>query len=115
MLGRLLLVIVQLTVGWYASIALVKLVPSFEHFDIFVLAAIATVLVWLIGVIAGAAVMDIPEPGPPALMFAFAVAVIFAAVAMLPDVHQAVASMVGPIDPRLYPIVGAVIGYAIQS
>jgi hypothetical protein len=115
MLGRLLLIAVQLVVGWYASVELMKLVPSFDHFDIFVMAAAASVLIWLVGVIAGAAIKDLAEPGPPTLMFAFAVSVMFAAIAMLPDVHHAVASVLGPIDLRLYPVVGAVIGYAIQS
>lgn len=115
MLGRLMLILVQLVVGWYAALEIVKALPTFGSFGIFALAAIFALLVWAIGLLAAAVMKDVSRPGPPALMFAFAAAVIFSAVPIFPDAQQAVTSVVGDLDARVYPLVGAVIGYAVQS
>lgn len=115
MFGRLLLILVQLVIGWYAALEIAKTIPRVGNLEIFVMAAIFALLVWAVGVLAGAILKDVSQPGPPALLFAFAVAVIFATLAIYPDVQSAVSSVVGNIDPRVYPLVGAVIGYAVQS
>ena len=115
MLGRLMLILVQLVVGWYAALEIVKALPSFGQLDIFLLAAIFSVLVWAIGLLAGAVLKDVAQPGPPALLFAFAAAVIFSALTVFPEAQQAITSVTGQLDARIYPLVGAVIGYAVQS
>ena len=115
MLGRLMLILVQLVVGWYAALEVVKGLPHLGNLDIFVLAAVFAILVWAIGLLAAAVLKDVSQPGAPALMFAFAAAVIFSALTVFPDAQRAVASVAGNLDARIYPLVGAVIGYAVQS
>jgi len=115
MLGRLMLILVQCVVGWYAALEIMKALPALGNLDIFILAGIFALLVWAIGLLAGAVLKDVSQPGPPALMFAFAAAVLFSALTIFPDAHNAVASVAGDIDMRIYPLVGAVIGYAVQS
>ena len=115
MIGRLMLILVQFVVGWYAAQEIVKGLPSFGNLDIFLLAAIFAVLVWAIGLLAAAVLKDVSRPGPPALMFAFAAALLFSALTVFPEAQRAVASVAGNLDARIYPLVGAVVGYAIQS
>ena len=115
MLGRLMLILVQLVVGWYAALEIVKALPNFGNLDIFILAGVFALLVWAIGLLAAAVMKDVSQPGPPALMFAFAAAVVCSALTIFPDAQQAVRSVVGELDARVYPLVGAVIGYAVQS
>lgn len=115
MLGRLMLILVQCVVGWYAALEIVKGLPKLGNLDIFVLAGIFAILVWAIGLLAAAVMKDVSRPGPPALLFAFAAAVLFSALTVFPDAQRAVASVIGNIDARIYPLVGAVIGYAVQS
>ncbi|MBU2534019.1 MAG: hypothetical protein KKB37_14855 [Alphaproteobacteria bacterium] len=115
MLGRLLLILVQLVVGWYAALEIIQKLPSFGNLQLFLLAAVFAIIVWGIGLLAAAVLKDVSQPGPPTLLFAFAVAVIFSALTMVPDVQRTVAQFVGSFDARLYPLIGAVVGYAIQS
>ena len=115
MLGRLMLILVQAVVGWYASMELVQVMPSLGSLDIFLLAGIFALMVWAIAVLAAVVLKDLETPGPTAFLFSFATAVLFASLAILPDVQSAVSSVVGTIDVRIYPLVGAVIGSAIQS
>ena len=115
MLGRLLLILVQLVVGWYAALELAKVLPSLGSFDMFILALVFAVIVWAIGLLAAAVLKDVAQPGPSALLFAFAAAVILSALPLFPDVQDAITSLTGAIDVRIYPLVGAVLGYAVQS
>jgi hypothetical protein len=115
MLGRLLLILVQLVLGWYAALELGKFLPHVGNLNIFLMAGIFTIVVWAIGMLAAAVLKDLSQPSSSTLLFAFAVAVLFAVVAVFPETHRAVQSVVGDVDARLYPLVGAVVGYAIQN
>ena len=115
MLGRIMLILVQLVVGWYAALEFAKALPPMGKMDIFILSLLFAVMVWAIGLLAGAFLKDEAEPGPGALVFAFAAAVLLATLPMFPEAQSAIVSVTGPIDVRFYPLVGAVIGYAIQS
>ena len=115
MLGRLLLILVQLVIGWYASIEFAKSIPNLGKFDIFVMAAVFAVIIWAIGLLAGAILKDVAVPSSPTLLFAFGAAILFASLTVIPDVHRAIADVIGHVDNRVYPLIGAVIGYAIQN
>lgn len=115
MLGRLLLILVQLVVGWYASLEIMKSMPNIGSLDIFVLAGVFAVIVWAIGLLAGAVFKDLSQPGAPGLLVAFASAVLFALLGGFPEVQNAVITVTGNLDARLYPLIGAVVGYAIQG
>jgi len=115
MLGRLLLIIVQLVVGWYAGLELLKYLPNVGDLNLFLIAGLFAFLVWAIGLLAAAVLKDVSQPGPSSLLFAFAAAMLFAVLTLFPEVTTAVASVARGIEFRMYPLVGAVIGYAIQS
>ena len=114
MLARLILMLVQLAVGWYGAMEVLPHLPRLGKLDIFLLAAIFAVIVWVLGLIAAVILKDISQPSGPTLLFAVGVAVLFAALTVVPDVKDAVTSVVGRIDSRIYPLVGAVLGYAVH-
>ena len=115
MLARLLLIVIQLFVGWYVSLEIMKLMPPVGPLDMFLLAGIFAILVWAVATLGAAMMKDLTTPGPTALLFSFGTAVVFAALATFPDVERAVTSLVGDIDLRLYPLMGAVIGAAVHA
>jgi len=115
MLGRLLLILVQLVLGWYLAMELGKFVPHIGSLNLFMMAAVFTIVVWAIGVLAAAVLKDVSQPSSATLLFSFAAAVLFAVIAVFPEAHRAVQSVIGHVDARIYPLVGAVLGYAIQN
>lgn len=115
MFARLMLILVQLVVGWYASLEIAKIIPSFGNLHLFVLALIFGVVIWAIGLLAAAVLKDVGQPGPSALLVAFATAVLFSCLTIFPDAQNAIVAVTGPFDVRFYPLVGAVLGYAVQS
>ncbi|MFT5510139.1 MAG: hypothetical protein ACI89J_003231 [Hyphomicrobiaceae bacterium] len=49
------------------------------------------------------------------MLVAFATAVVFSALPLFPEAQNAIVSVTGPFDERFYPLVGAVLGYSVQS
>ena len=115
MLGRLMLILVQLVVGWYAALEIAKALTQFGSLYMYLLALLFAVLVWAIGLLAAAVLKDVSQPGPSALLVAFATAVVFSVLPLFPEAQNAIVSVTGPFDERLYPLVGAVLGYSVQS
>lgn len=115
MFARLMLILVQLVVGWYAAVELAKVLPSMGSLDLFILSLLFGVVIWAIGLLAAAVLKDVGQPGPSALLVAFATAVLFSSLTLFPEAHAAIVSVTGALDVRFYPLVGAVLGYAVQS
>ncbi len=115
MLSRLIVILIQLAVGWYAGRELLPYLPDVQKLNIFLAALVFAVIVWLVGLIAGAVLKDVARPSPQTLIFSMAVAVIFSVITLLPDAERAIKSVVqGEVPILIYPLVGAVVGYAIQ-
>ena len=66
MLGRIVLVVLQLVVGWFATPEVLRYVPAGGDAQIFTQGAAAGVIVWLVGFVA-APVLRIAWPTPAAL------------------------------------------------
>ncbi|MGI9409323.1 MAG: hypothetical protein ACR2OV_04570 [Hyphomicrobiaceae bacterium] len=111
--GRLILILLQLAVGWFAAPHIKQYVPSLGQLDIFVLAAIFALVVWLVGFIGALALKDVGQPTPSTLMVALVCAAIFAGMTLVPDVMRAINGLVR-IPVSAYPLIGAVVGYAIK-
>ena len=77
------------------------------------LAAIFALVVWLVGFIGALALKDVGQPTPSALMVALICGVIFAGLTLIPDVMRAINGVVR-IPGEAYPLIGAVLGYAIK-
>ena len=115
MLSRLIVMFIQLAVGWYGGRELLPYLPDLQKLSIFLAAVIFAIIVWMVGLIAGAVLKDVARPSPQTLLFSMALAALFSVITMLPDAERAVKSVVqGEIPDLVYPLVGAVVGYAIQ-
>ena len=114
MLGRLVLFLMQLVVGWFAGPMIFAKLPKFGQPDIFVQAIVFAILVWIIGVIAAIILKDVAHPSSSKLTAALVVALIFAALTLFPDITRFVASYVRGVPLMAYPLIGAVFGYALK-
>jgi hypothetical protein len=114
MLARLLLLLVQLAVGWFLAPQIARYVPSFGTFDIFIYAVIFALLVTIVGFIGSLILQGVGTPGTGTLTSSLLFALIFAALTLLPPVTNFVADFVPGLQLRLYPLIGAVLGYLIK-
>ena len=118
MLGRLVLVLLQVVLGWWGANALMGLaggsVPG--SFKIYVFAVVASIVVFLIGVIAAQVLKEVGAPGSPTLSRALSIAVIAALLwsfgPTLPLLKEIPWSKV----PALYAVLGgAILGYQMKK
>jgi hypothetical protein len=116
MVSRLLLMVLQLVVGYYAAPnAMQALGINLGALQIFLFALVVAGIVWLVGILGALVLKDVARPSPSTLGIAIAAAVIFAALSLNDDVARTVSRLIdGRLDTQLYPLIGAVIGYAIK-
>lgn len=110
MLGRLVLILLQLGIGWFGAPQVLRYVKLGGDAQIFVYAAAAAVIVWLVGLVGAQILKDVQTPTTATLAWALlggligAALVVFKVPAMLP-----VSS-----PPLLWPLALAVLGYALK-
>lgn len=114
MLGRLLLLVLQLVVCWFAGPEIFKKLPQFGQLNIFVQAVVFAILVWVVGVLGAIVLKDVAQPSAATLTTALIGALLGAALTLFPDITKAIAGVVRGIPLMAYPLVGAVLGYAIK-
>ncbi len=78
MLGRLILILVQVVVGWLASNALMSII-KIGDFRLYIFAIVAAVVVFLIGVLGAMILRGVGQPGSSALTMSVIFALIAAA------------------------------------
>jgi hypothetical protein len=114
MLARLILLLAQLAVGWFAAPHLARYVPSFGAADIFVYAILFAVLVTVVGFVGSLVLQGVGTPSTGTLTGSIIFALIFAALTFVPPVTAFVSSAVPGLRPLLYPLIGAVLGYFVK-
>lgn len=114
MLGRLLLLVLQLAICWFIGPEIFKKLPQLGQLNIFVQAVVFAILVWVIGVVGAIVLKDVGTPSASTLTAALIGALIGAALTLVPDITKAVASAVKGVPLMAYPLVGAVLGYAVK-
>jgi len=115
MLGRLILLLVQLAVGWFAAPHIVRSLPPMGGiFDIFVYAIVFAVLVTIVGFAGSLVLQGVGTPGAGTLTSSLVFALIFAGLTLVEPVTAFVASILPRVSPLVYPLAGAVIGYIIK-
>lgn len=116
MLGRIVLLLLQLGVGYYTApkvMAFIKV--DLGSLQIFVYALVVAIIVWLLGVVGNLVLKDVARPSPSTLAVAVVAALIFAALTLFPDITRSVSKVIpGGLRADLYPLIGAVIGYAVK-
>ena len=113
MLGRLVLIFLQVAIGWTVGPLVRQYIPVSGAFDLFVYAAIFAVIVYIVGILAALIVKDVATPSPAALTTALVVALIAAAFAtygwqLIPDLPG------GTVTKRGFVLGGAVLGYMFR-
>lgn len=112
MLGRLILILAQLIIGWFATNALMDLV-KFGDFRLYIFAIIAAIVVFLIGVLASMVLQGVGQPGSATLSMSLIFALIAAVLwSFGPDLVSAVPW--GKVKATVAVLVAAVLGYAIK-
>ncbi|MBX9588560.1 MAG: hypothetical protein K2X43_04595 [Hyphomonadaceae bacterium] len=115
MLSRLILLAVQLVVAWFAAPEIVKYFPRFGDLQLFVYAVVFAVLVWLVGLVLSQVLRETGMPSSSTLVTCLIVALIGAALIMwLPALFPDIGRLLPRIDSRLYPLIGAVLGYHMK-
>ena len=115
MLSRLILLVLQLIVAWFAAPVIVRYIPGMGRLELFVYAAAFAVLVWLVGVVGAQVLKDTGTPSSAALASALVVALIAAAVytwlpTFVPDAKRVMLTLLA----KAYPLIGAVLGYHLR-
>jgi hypothetical protein len=113
MLGRLILILLQVVIAWFAAPIIAGYIPVPGAFSLFLFAVICAVLVFLVGVIGAHILRDVGEPGSATLTWALILALIAAAVAtwgpqLVPHVPWS------RVSPRALVLAGAVLGYLVK-
>jgi uncharacterized membrane protein YeaQ/YmgE (transglycosylase-associated protein family) len=115
MLARLILLALQLAIAWFAGPKIVGYIPSFSGLQLFVYGAVFAVVVWVVGLILSQVLRETPTPSSSTLVTSLVVALIGAAVIKwLPTLVADAGRLLPRIDDRLYPLIGAVLGYQIR-
>jgi hypothetical protein len=115
MLPRLILLVLQLAIAFFAAPYVKRYIPALGQADIFVWAAIYAALVWLVGMIGSIVLKGVATPSGATLTATLVLALVFAGITLVPDVTKAIASYVKGVQPSMYPLIGAVIGYMIKK
>jgi len=113
MLGRLILILLQAVIAWFAAPIIAGYIPVPGAFSLFLFAVVSAIVVFLVGIIAAHILRDVGEPGSATLTWALILALIAAAVAtwgpqLLPHVAW------GHVSPRGLVVAGAILGYLVK-
>lgn len=113
MLGRLILILLQIAIAWYGAPIIASHIPVPGDFNLFLYAVIYAIIVFLVGLIAAQVLRDIGTPSSTTLSWALIFALIGAALAIfgpqyLPGVPW------NQVPDRVMVLAGAIIGYLIK-
>lgn len=116
MLGRLVLLLLQIAVGWYGSKALMGMINVPGTFHLYVFAIVAAIVVFLIGVIAAQVLKEVGTPSGHTLSWALAWALIAALLWSFGPTLPVLSEVPWGKIPADYAVLaGAIIGYTIKK
>jgi hypothetical protein len=115
MLGRLVLLLLQIVGGWFGSNAAMAYIP-FGEFRLFIFAVVAAIVVFFIGVIAAQVLKDVGTPSSSTLTWALLVGLLAAvlwtwapSLPVLSDIPW------GRVRAEYAVLAGAILGYMFKS
>jgi hypothetical protein len=115
MLSRLILLAVQLAIGWFGAPYVIRYIPNLGGLQLFVYAVVFAVLVWVVGLILSQVLRETGMPSSATLVAALVVALIGAAlITWLPGLVPDLAGTMRQLPVLAYPLIGAAIGYHIK-
>jgi hypothetical protein len=115
MLGRLILLLLQIAIGWFGANAIMGHIPVGAPLEIFVFAVVAAIVIFLIGIIAGLVLKDIGSPSSRTLTWTLAFAVIAAALWQFGPQLPLLSEVPWNRIPAAYAVLaGAILGYSLR-
>ena len=117
MLGRLILILLQVAAAWGAGPFIFNFIREFipvsGKFDLFIYAAAFALIAYVIGILAALVIKDVGSPSPAALTTSLVLALLAAAIAtygmdLIPQIPG------GTISKRGIVLAGAILGYMIR-
>jgi uncharacterized membrane protein YqgA involved in biofilm formation len=116
MLPKIILTLLQLHVAIAYGPSLRGLIPAnLGVLNIFLLAVIVAVVVWIAGHIGALVLKETPPPTNATLAWCLVLAAVFAGLSLVPQVTSMLnATARQSIPPAVYPAIGAVLGYLIK-
>ena len=107
MLGRLVLLLLQIVIGWFGSQAIMKYIQMGGIFRLFIFA----IVVFLVGIIAAQVLREVGQPSSHTLSWAVALALIAAAIwtwgpQFVPQLRQ--------VQAEYAVLAGAILGYIVK-
>jgi Na+/H+-dicarboxylate symporter len=114
MLGRLILLLLQIVIAWFLAPEIAKYIPVGDPLERFVFAVICAIIVFLVGVLAAQVLRDVGQPGSATLTWCLILALVAAAIATWgPDLVPQIPW--GRIPDRALVLAGAVLGYLVKK
>ncbi|KAB2917938.1 MAG: hypothetical protein F9K29_08885 [Hyphomicrobiaceae bacterium] len=112
MLGRLVLLLLQIVVGWFGTVTIMSYI-KFGQFRLFIFALVAAIVVFLIGIISAQILKEVGTPSSHTLSWALVFALIAAALwtfgpQFLADIPW------GRVRGEYAVLAGAILGYTIK-
>lgn len=119
MLPHLILIVLQLLGAVYIAPVIKSYIPTIGRvsgydLDIFVWAILFAVVVFVIGFIGSIVLKGVRTPGAGALTLALVLALVIAALTLVPQVTRATADAGLRIATLWWPLIGAMVGYFIK-
>lgn len=113
MLGKLILIVLQIAVAWGAGPFVRQYIPVSGDLDLFIWAGIFALLVYVTGILAALIIKDVGSPSPARLTASLILALIAAAIASF-GMQFLPAEVAGTIGKRGLVLAGAIIGYMLR-
>lgn len=115
MLSRLILLVLQAIVAWVAAPAIVRYIPGLGGLQLFVYAVVFAVLVWVVGLVLSQVLKGAGMPSSATLVAALILALIAAAIyTWLPTAVPEVKPVLLNLQEKVYPLIGALLGYHLK-
>ena len=117
MLPKIILTLLQIHLAWVYGPQLKALIPaSLGRLDIFLLAVVISVVVFIVGHLGALVLKETPPPSNAKLVSILLFALIFAGLTLVPQVPAFINTTLRLSVPLLaYPLIGAIIGYQVKK
>lgn len=118
MLGRLVLLLLQIVIGWFGSNAIMNMlggsVPG--AFEIYVFAIVAAIVIFLVGIIAAQVLQGVWTPGSRTLTWSLAFGIIAALLWSFGPTLPLLSEIPWSRVPAMYAVLGgAILGYHLRK
>jgi hypothetical protein len=116
MLGRLVLLLLQIALGWYGATYLMGMMSVPGAFELYIFAIVAAIVVFLVGVIGAQVLKEVGTPSGHTLSWTLAFALIAALLWSFGPTLPVLSEVPWGKVPAVYAVLaGAILGYTIKK